>query len=66
MAYCLSQPRCVKREKRKKTMPTYRIIATIEVTTEANSHEEAELIGLDCLDWANADIEVLEEEEDNA
>ena len=43
-------------------MPTYRIIATIEVTTEADSHEEAEMVGLDCLDWSNADIEILEEE----
>ena len=45
-------------------MPTYRIIATIEVTTEADDYEEAEMIGRDCLDWSNADIEILEEEEE--
>ena len=43
-------------------MPKYRIIATIEVTTEADDYEEAEMIGRDCLDWSNATIEVLEEE----
>ena len=46
------------------TMPKYRIVATIEVTTEADDYEEAEMIGRDCLDWSNADIEVLEEEEE--
>jgi hypothetical protein len=46
-------------------MPKYRIIATIEVTTYADDYEEAEMIGRDCLDWSNADIEVLEEGEDD-
>ena len=46
-------------------MPMYRIIATIEVTTEAENHEEAEDIGRDCLDWSNACIEVLEEDDDD-
>ena len=44
-------------------MSTYKIIATIEVTIEADSHEEAEEIGFDCLDWSNAHIEVLEEDD---
>ena len=42
-------------------MNTYKVIATIEVTVEAEDHEEAEAIGLDGLCWTNADIEVLEE-----
>lgn len=42
-------------------MNKYKVIITIEVNTEADSHEEAEMIALDCADWANADIEVLEE-----
>ena len=44
-------------------MPKYRIIATIEVTTEADDYEEAEMIGRDSLDWSNAAIEVIEEQE---
>jgi len=42
-------------------MPKYRVIFTIEVNTEAADHEEAEQIALDCADWSNAEIEVLEE-----
>tara|TARA_R100000742_G_C4267098_1_gene85252 strand:- start:830 stop:1006 length:177 start_codon:yes stop_codon:yes gene_type:complete len=44
-------------------MPKYKIIFTIEVNTEAADYEEAEMIARDCVDWANADIEVLLEEE---
>jgi hypothetical protein len=43
-------------------MSKYKVIITIEVNTEADSHEEAEMIALDCADWANAEIEVLEEQ----
>jgi len=46
-------------------MPKFNVIFTIEVNTEAADHEEAEMIALDCADWGNADIEVLEEESDN-
>ena len=46
-------------------MNKYKVIITIEVNTEADSHEEAEMIALDCADWANADIEVLEETDDD-
>jgi len=45
-------------------MPKYKVIITIEVNTEADSHEEAKMIALDCADWANAEIEVLEESDD--
>jgi len=45
-------------------MPNYKVIITIEVNTEADSHEEAEMIALDCADWANAEIEILEESDD--
>ena len=45
-------------------MAKYRVIITIEVNTEAEDHEEAEMIALDCADWANAEIEVLEESDD--
>ena len=45
-------------------MPMYKVIATIEVTVEAEDHEQAEAIGLDGLCWSNADIEVLEENDD--
>jgi hypothetical protein len=44
-------------------MGKYKVIATIEVTVEAEDFEEAEAIGLDGLCWSNADIEVLEEED---
>ena len=49
-------------------MPKYTVIATIEVTVEADDHEQAEAIGLDGLCWSNADIEVMEmpPEEDEA
>ena len=49
-------------------MPMFKIIATIEVNTEAADHAEAREIGMDCLDWSNADIQVLEveDEDDNA
>ena len=46
-------------------MPMFKIIATIEVTTEAEDHDEAQMIGMDCLDWSNADIQVLEEEDED-
>ena len=46
-------------------MPKYIVIATIEVTVEAEDHEQAEAIGLDGLCWTNADIEVLEMENDD-
>ena len=38
----------------------FKITATIEVTTEAKDHEEATVIGTDCLDWSNANIVVEE------
>lgn len=47
-------------------MQMYKVIATIEVTVEAEDHEQAEAIGLDGLCWTNADIEVLEVENDDA
>ena len=47
------------------SMPMFKIIATIEVTTEAEDHDEAQMIGMDCLDWSNADIQVLEEEDED-
>lgn len=43
-------------------MPMFKIIATIEVNTEAADHAEAQQIGMDCLDWSNADIQVLEDD----
>jgi hypothetical protein len=46
-------------------MNKYKVIITIEVNTEAADHEEAETIALDCADWANAEIEVLEELDDD-
>ena len=45
-------------------MKMYKVIATIEVNIEADSYEEAEMNGVDCLDWSNADIEVLEIEDE--
>lgn len=42
-------------------MPRYKVIFTIEVNTDAESHEEAEQIAFECADWGNAEIEVLEE-----
>jgi len=45
-------------------MPRYKIICTIEVETEAEDWEEAEAIGIDCMDWSNANYETLEVEED--
>ena len=42
-------------------MKTYKITATIEVNTEADSEAEALEIGEDCMDWSNADITVEEE-----
>tara|TARA_B100000902_G_scaffold289097_1_gene275330 strand:- start:9593 stop:9769 length:177 start_codon:yes stop_codon:yes gene_type:complete len=41
-------------------MKMFKITATIEVTTEAKDHEEATVIGTDCLDWSNANIVVEE------
>ena len=41
-------------------MPMYKITATIEVTTDAEDEDEALEIGIDCLDWSNANIEVEE------
>jgi len=38
----------------------YKVKATIEVTTKANDEYQAIDIGTDCMDWANADIEVEE------
>jgi len=38
----------------------YKIIVTFEMLTEADDYEEAMAINLDCLDWSNAEIEVLE------
>ena len=43
-------------------MTEYKVIFTIEVNTLAANKEEAEQIALDCADWGNADIEVLEKE----
>ena len=33
-------------------MPKYKIIATIEATTEADNRKEAEEVCFDCLDWS--------------
>jgi len=44
-------------------MRQYKVIFTIEVNTEAADEDEAQMIAFDCADWANADIEVLEREE---
>ena len=43
-------------------MPEYKVIFTIEVNTLAANEEEAEQIALDCADWSNAEVEVLEKE----
>ena len=47
-------------------MRQYKVILTIEVNTEAADEDEAQMIALDCADWSNADIEVLEVENDDA
>lgn len=39
---------------------TYRVTCTIEVHVEADSHEEAEAIGIEDLCWTNALIETEE------
>ena len=44
-------------------MRQYKVIFTIEVNTEAADEDEAHMIALDCADWANADVEILEEED---
>ena len=46
-------------------MGTYKVIFTIEVNTEAKDFEEAQMIALDCADWSNADVEVLEVENED-
>lgn len=45
-------------------MQMYKVIITIEVNTEAADEDEARMIALDCADWGNADVEVLEENDD--
>lgn len=45
-------------------MPEYKVIFTIEVNTHAANEEEAEQIALDSADWANAEVEVLEKQND--
>tara|TARA_R100001510_G_C7531830_1_gene122949 strand:+ start:106 stop:249 length:144 start_codon:yes stop_codon:yes gene_type:complete len=45
-------------------MPEYKVIFTIEVNTLAENEEEAEQIALDCADWSNASVEVLEKVND--
>ena len=45
-------------------MPMYKVIATIEVNTEAEDEAEALEIGTECLDWGNADITVEEVDDD--
>ena len=44
-------------------MRQYKVILTIEVNTEAADEDEAHMIALDCADWANADVEVLEDDD---
>jgi len=39
---------------------TFRVTATIELDTEAYDENEALEIGVECLDWGNADFEVEE------
>ena len=46
-------------------MPMYKVTATIEVNTEAEDEDEALAIGLDCMDWGNADVTVEETDDDN-
>lgn len=46
-------------------MPMYKVIATIEVNTEAEDEAEALEIGTECLDWGNADITVEETDDDD-
>tara|TARA_R100000329_G_C7529426_1_gene186746 strand:+ start:43 stop:183 length:141 start_codon:yes stop_codon:yes gene_type:complete len=46
-------------------MPMYKVIATIEVNTEAEDEAEALEIGIECLDWSNADITVEEVDDDD-
>ena len=41
-------------------MQTYKVTATIVVTTNAHDEVEALEIGTDCLDWSNANITVEE------
>ncbi len=41
-------------------MQTYKVTATIEVTTNAHDEVEALEIGTDCLDWSNSNITVEE------
>lgn len=45
-------------------MRQYKVIFTIEVNTEAADEDEAQMIALDCADWANADVEILEAEDE--
>ena len=45
-------------------MRQYKVIFTIEVNTEAENEEDAHMIALDCADWANADVEILEKDEE--
>ena len=46
-------------------MPMYKVTATIEVNTEAENEAEALDLGTDCMDWANADITVEEDDDDD-
>ena len=46
-------------------MPMYKVTATIEVNTEAEDEDEALEIGIECLDWGNADITVEEVDDDD-
>tara|TARA_R100000149_G_C5778024_1_gene75312 strand:- start:418 stop:555 length:138 start_codon:yes stop_codon:yes gene_type:complete len=43
-------------------MTKYKVIFTIEVNTEAEDEDEAQMIAFECADWANADIEILEDD----
>ena len=45
-------------------MRQYKVIFTIEVSTEAADEDEAQVIAFDCADWANAEIEILEDEDE--
>lgn len=45
-------------------MKIFKVIATIEATIEAEDYEEAEMNGIEYLDWSNADIEVIEVQEE--
>lgn len=46
-------------------MRQYKVIFTIEVNTEAADEDEAQMIAFECADWGNADIEILEDDDNS-